>query len=129
MALMSSILTLLCGALGGYLIAVIAAAGLSVRIGGLTIGSFKLVNPAMAFLAVLFLRALWQRGGEVEADAEDTPHDARWLRIGWLALAVPLAVAAWSRALDGGFIREDFHRLERVLAGQPLNGATWSDAG
>src|SRR5688572_16755996 len=128
MALMSPLLTLLCATLGAYLIAVIAAAGLSVRIGGLTVGSFKLVNPAMAFLALLFLRALWQRGGEVDADGA-TPQDARWLRIGWLALAVPLAVMAWSRALDGGFIREDFHRLERVLAGQPLNGATWSDAG
>jgi hypothetical protein len=127
---MSSFLTATCAALGTYLVAVIACAGLSVHIGGLTVGSFKLVNPAMAFLALLCVRALSRRGDPGDEPAAGDPaRDARLLRIAWIGLAVPLAVMAWGRALDGGFIREDFHRLERVLAGQPLDGATWRDAG
>lgn len=129
---MASLLTFLCAALGTYLAAVVAAGGLTVRIGGLALGSFRLTNPALAFIALLALRALWTRSGappEVADPARNEAADARRLRLSWLALAVPLAVLAWGRALDGGFIREDFHRLERVLAGAPWNGAMWLDAG
>jgi hypothetical protein len=57
------------------------------------------------------------------------PAAWRGLALTWLLAAVPLACVAWGRCLEGGFIREDFQRLQVVRDGAPWNGAAWSNPG
>ena len=113
-----------------YLWIVIACAGIAVPIGRFTLRSQKLENPAMMVLVLGFVRAaVARKDGAHVAEAPVRERGAGVLSAVWLCLLVPLAIVAWGRGFDGGFIREDFHRLEAVQHGAPWSGAQDGDGG
>ena len=115
---------------GFYVFAAIAWAGIDLPLGSARLQTMKLINPAMAFLVLAFVRA-WRARSNEEPEkplAPDSGGGARTVARAWLYAIAPLAVFAWWRALSDGVIREDFQRITQVASGAPFNGALWADA-
>lgn len=113
---------------GLYVAAIIVSGGFDLRVGSLTIGSFRLVNPAMLYVLTLLAWLLsMKRPTSVNVDQSQierplvpvTRNTAAFVAL--IALCL-LTSWTWHRSLLGGFIREDYNQINWVKDGAPWNG-------